>query len=35
LELVLGAGRVVRVSPGFDAATLQALLAALEEQPSC
>jgi hypothetical protein len=35
LELVLGSGRIVRVSPGFDAATLQALLAALEEQPSC
>jgi hypothetical protein len=31
LELVLGSGRVVRVSPGFDAATLHALLAALEE----
>jgi hypothetical protein len=34
LELVLGPGRVVRVSPGFDAATLHALLAALEE-PAC
>lgn len=34
LELVLGSGRVVRVSPGFDAATLQALLAVLEEH-SC
>lgn len=35
LELVLGSGRVVRVSPGFDAATLHALLAVLEEGPSC
>jgi hypothetical protein len=35
LELVLGAGRIVRVSPGFDAPTLQTLLAALEGQPSC
>jgi hypothetical protein len=35
LELVLGVGRIVRVSPGFDAATLQALLAVLEGQPSC
>jgi hypothetical protein len=35
LELVLDSGRVVRVSPGFDAATLQALLAILEEEPSC
>lgn len=34
LELVLGSGRIVRVSPGFDAATLQTLLAVLEE-PSC
>jgi transposase-like protein len=32
LEVVLGAGRVVRVPPGFDAATLRQLLAALEEQ---
>jgi hypothetical protein len=35
LELVLDSGRIVRVSPGFDAATLQTLLAVLEEQPSC
>jgi hypothetical protein len=35
LELVLSSGRIVRVSPGFDAATLQALLAILEEQPPC
>ena len=34
LEVVLGPGRVVRVPPGFDAATLRQLLAVLEE-PSC
>jgi transposase len=31
LELVLGGGRRLRVAPGFDAATLQRLLAVLEE----
>jgi transposase len=35
LELVLGCGRIVRVPPGFDGATLQALLAVLEERPPC
>lgn len=35
IELVLGSGRVVRVSPGFDADTLRNLLAVLEELPSC
>jgi len=34
LEVVLGLGRVVRVPPGFDAATLRQLLAVLEG-PSC
>ena len=34
LELVLGNGRLLRVSPGFEAATLRQLLAVLEE-PSC
>ena len=34
LELVLGAGRVLRVSPGFDGPTLRRLLALLEEGPS-
>jgi len=34
LEVVLGQGRVVRVAPGFDAATLRQLLAVLEE-PRC
>ena len=34
LEVVVGTGRVVRVSPGFDAATLRDLLAVLEA-PSC
>jgi hypothetical protein len=31
LELVLAAGRVVRVAPGFDGPTLQRLLVLLEE----
>jgi hypothetical protein len=31
LELVLPAGRRLRIGPGFDAATLQRLLAVLEE----
>lgn len=31
LELVIGAGRVLRVPPGFDANTLRQLLAILEE----
>jgi hypothetical protein len=35
LELVVGSGRVVRVPPGFDVATLRNLLAVLEERPSC
>jgi hypothetical protein len=35
LEVVLGSGRVIRVVPGFDVATLKHLLAALEETPSC
>jgi hypothetical protein len=34
LEVVLADGRVVRVAPGFDAATLRQLLAMLE-QSSC
>src|SRR5262249_42522621 len=32
-EVVLTDGRVVRVAPGFDAATLQQLLAVLEGRP--
>jgi transposase-like protein len=35
LELVLGPNRVIRVAPGFDAATLRHLLATLEEGSSC
>jgi hypothetical protein len=35
LEVVVGPRRVVRVAPGFDAATLRSLLAVLEEAPSC
>ncbi|HEV3257544.1 MAG TPA: hypothetical protein VG013_11730 [Gemmataceae bacterium] len=31
LELVLGPGRLLRIGPGFDAATLERLLALLEE----
>ena len=31
LELVLGAGRVLRVAPGFDGPTLRRLLGLLEE----
>ena len=34
LELVVGQGRVIRVTAGFDAATLRQLLAVLEG-PSC
>lgn len=35
LEVVLSGGRTVRVSPGFDAATLRQVLAVLEERPPC
>ncbi|SRR5579871_431642 len=35
LELVLADGRAVRVSAGFDAATLRRLLAALEGEGPC
>jgi hypothetical protein len=35
LEVVVGPGRVIRVPPGFDAATLRNLLAVLEEAPPC
>jgi hypothetical protein len=34
-EVVLTDGRVVRVAPGFDAATLQRLLSVLEGEGSC
>ena len=33
LEVVLAGGRLVRVTPGFDAATLRQVLAVLEEEP--
>lgn len=33
IEVVVGAGRVVRIAAGFDAATLQRLLAVLEDRP--
>jgi hypothetical protein len=35
LEVVLADGRTVRVTPGFDAATLLRLLAVLEGEGSC
>src|SRR5271167_4904550 len=35
LEVVLGDGRIVRVAPGFDAATLRRLLAVLQEGGAC
>ena len=35
LEVVLADGRVVRVVPGFDAATLRQLLTALEGEGPC
>src|SRR5271165_7026430 len=35
LEVVLGDGRIVRVAPGFDAATLRRLLALLQEGGAC
>jgi transposase-like protein len=35
LEVVVGRGRVIRVSPGFDPAALRSLLAVLEEVPPC
>src|SRR4051794_23258575 len=35
LELVLADGRIVRVAPGFDAATLRQLLTALEGEKPC
>ena len=35
LELVLADGRIVRVAPGFDAATLRQLLTALEGERPC
>jgi hypothetical protein len=35
LDLLLAGGRRVRVTSGFDAATLRQLLAVLEEAPPC
>ena len=35
LELVLADGRILRVAPGFDAATLRLLLAVLREERPC
>jgi transposase len=35
LEVVLPDGRMVRVAPGFDAATLRALLSVLQEGGPC
>ena len=33
IEIVVGAGRVVRIAAGFDEATLRRLLAVLEDRP--
>jgi hypothetical protein len=35
IEVVLRSGRMVRIAPGFDAVTLQQVVAALEEEPPC
>jgi transposase-like protein len=35
VEVVLRGGRTVRVGPGFDAATLRQVVAALEEEQPC
>jgi hypothetical protein len=35
LQVVLGSGRIIRVPPGFDAATLRQLLVILEEERPC
>jgi transposase len=35
IELVLNERRVLRVRPGFDAATLHELVRLLEEEPTC
>jgi len=35
VELVLGHGRVLRLGPGFDAATVQRLLTLLQEERPC
>ena len=35
VEVVLAGGRRLRVTPGFDAATVRQLLAVLEEAPPC
>jgi hypothetical protein len=33
VEVVLSSGRIVRVTPGFNVATLRQVLAVLEEEP--
>lgn len=35
VEVILAGGRRLRVTPGFDPATLRQLLAVLEEAPPC
>jgi transposase-like protein len=35
IELFLAGGRSVRITPGFDSATLRQLLAVLQEVPPC
>jgi hypothetical protein len=35
IEIILAGGRSVRITPGFDPATLRQLLAVLQEVPPC
>jgi transposase len=35
IEILLAGGRSVRITPGFDPATLRQLLAVLQEAPPC
>ena len=35
IEILLAGGRSVRITPGFDPATLRQLLAVLQEVPAC
>jgi transposase-like protein len=35
IEILLAGGRCVRITPGFDSATLRQLLAVLQEVPPC
>jgi transposase len=35
IEILLAGGRSIRITPGFDPATLRQLLAVLQEAPPC